>query len=182
VLFHDLGVGGETLVFQTRSAEVLNVRRREDLIVMDFPSRPGDKAPSSPAITKALGLKPSELYRSRDYMAVYPDEETVRHLQPDFQSMKESADGAYGIIVTAPGDSVDFVSRFFAPALGIEEDPVTGSAHCTLTPYWSQRLGKSSLEAKQLSQRQGTLFLENLGDRVTIAGKAVLYLKGQIHV
>jgi predicted PhzF superfamily epimerase YddE/YHI9 len=113
-------------------------------------------------------------------MAVYETERDVRELQPDFG--KVAALDAFGVIVTAPGDDVDFVSRFFAPGAGIPEDPATGSAHCTLVPYWAARLGKSRLVARQLSQRIGEFECELRGDRVAIAGRTVEYLRGEIAI
>jgi predicted PhzF superfamily epimerase YddE/YHI9 len=116
--------------------------------------------------------------KSRDFLAVFETEAEVRALRPDFAVLKNLE--CLGIIATAPGDGCDFVSRFFAPAAGVDEDPVTGSAHCTLIPYWSARLGKSKLSAQQISRRGGELFCDLTGDRVRIGGKAVLYLRGEI--
>jgi len=115
---------------------------------------------------------------ARDYLVVYRDEEELAALQPDFELLK-SVD-RFAVIATAPGRTADFVSRFFAPAKGIPEDPVTGSAHCTLIPYWSRRLGKSTLVARQISPRGGDLWCQDLGGRVSMAGHAVLYLEGKI--
>ena len=134
----------------------------------------------TPAIAEALGARPKELHLSRDWLAVYGSEDEVRALRPDFA--KVAALGAFAVIVTAPGTNVDFVSRFFAPTAGVPEDPVTGSAHCTLIPYWSRRLGKKSLHARQVSSRGGELFCEDTGDRVRIGGHAVTYLEGTIRV
>jgi predicted PhzF superfamily epimerase YddE/YHI9 len=147
---------------------------------MDFPSRPPEQAAIEADLVPALGVKPEIILKSRDYLVVYQSEQQVRDLHPDF--MRLSGLECLGVIVTAPGDSTDFVSRFFAPGAGIPEDPVTGSAHCTLIPYWSKRLGKTKLHARQLSSRGGELFCEQHGDRVNIAGKAALYLIGKIAV
>jgi PhzF family phenazine biosynthesis protein len=119
--------------------------------------------------------------KSRDYLVVYPEESTVHELQPDIGRLKD-ADTDVGVIVTAPGSDCDFVSRFFAPAAGVAEDPVTGSAHCTLTPYWAERLGKKRLHARQVSTRGGELFCEDRGWRVAIGGRAVEYMSGTIEV
>ncbi len=123
---------------------------------------------------------PRDVYRAEDYLVVYDSESDVRAIEPDFRLL-ESLD-LRGAIVTAPGDEVDFVSRYFAPGAGIDEDPVTGSAHCTLTPYWSARLKKSRLHARQVSTRGGELWCEDRGERVTIAGEAVEYLTGTITI
>ena len=124
--------------------------------------------------------KRAEVLASEDFLAAYASQEDILGLQPDMSALKDV--GLRGIIVTAPGDEVDFVSRFFAPGYGIDEDPVTGSAHCALTPYWARRLGKSKLHAYQLSRRGGELFCEDRGDRVMISGRAVLYLQGFITI
>jgi predicted PhzF superfamily epimerase YddE/YHI9 len=113
-------------------------------------------------------------------MAVYETEDEVRDLKPDLPLL--SAFDSFAVLVTAPGREADFVSRFFAPRQGVAEDPVTGSAHCTLVPYWAKRLGKSKLRALQVSARGGELFCEDLGDRVAIGGRAVLYLEGTLEV
>jgi PhzF family phenazine biosynthesis protein len=131
-------------------------------------------------LIQALGKQPQQVLLSRDYLVVYDTEEQVKLLEPDMNSLINLE--ALGIIVTAPGTKSDFVSRFFAPKVGIPEDPVTGSAHCTLTPYWAERLGKRKLHALQLSSRGGELFCEDLGDKVRIAGQAVAYLEGFINL
>ena len=130
-------------------------------------------------MARALGIAPLETWKSRDVMAVFEDEAQITALQPDMASLSELPE-VFAVVVTAPGSDCDFVSRFFAPNAGIPEDPVTGSSHCTLIPYWSERLGKKKLHARQLSARGGELFCEDLGDRVKIAGNASLYLKGEI--
>jgi predicted PhzF superfamily epimerase YddE/YHI9 len=129
---------------------------------------------------EALGRTPREVAKARDLMAVFDTEDEVRSLAPSFDRI--IALGVHAIIVTAPGREVDFVSRFFAPLVGVPEDPVTGSAHCTLIPYWAKRLGKSRLRARQVSARGGELECEDLGDRVSMAGRAVQYLEGTIEV
>ena len=129
----------------------------------------------------SLGLTPSEVFvAERDYLAILESEAQVAALKPDFAAMLEL--DRLGTIVSAPGDSVDFVSRFFAPFFEIPEDPVTGSAHCTLTPYWARRLGKTRLHARQVSRRGGDLFCEELGERIRIAGRAVLFMEGVIRL
>lgn len=185
VIFNLLTSRGERdeIIFKTRQAGDLMVTRQGTRIVMDFPSRPGNEEPVTPDLSKALGILPEALYRSRDWMAIFPDEKSVREYRPDYSALSSIADSRNGIIITAPGSgSVDFVSRFFAPDLGINEDPVTGSAHCTLIPYWSNRLKKRELHALQVSPRCGELFLEDRGKRVIISGEAALFLKGEIQI
>jgi predicted PhzF superfamily epimerase YddE/YHI9 len=131
-------------------------------------------------LNRALGLNPVELYRTRDYMAVYRTQDEILSIKPDFGLLGRL--DCLGIIVSAPGEKADFVSRCFAPAVGINEDPVTGSAHSTLVPYWARRLKKDKLHAYQLSTRGGELFCRYLGDRVEISGRAVPYLKGMVSV
>jgi PhzF family phenazine biosynthesis protein len=159
---------------------VLRATRSAHGIAMDFPSRPPSPCAESAALAAALGKTPRELLVSRDYLAVLDSEDDVRSITPDMARL--GALDAFAVIVTAPGRTHDFVSRFFAPKAGIPEDPVTGSAHCTLIPYWAARLGKPFLRAAQLSARGGELFCEHHGDRVTIAGHAVTYLEGTIDV
>jgi PhzF family phenazine biosynthesis protein len=159
----------------------LTVTRTGGLLSMDFPARAPFRAEPPQSLSQALGASPDEVWRSRDLMAVFNDESVVRRMNPDFEMLKQITD-ALGVIVTAPGKECDFVSRFFAPNAGVPEDPVTGSAHCTLIPYWSQRLGRNRLHALQVSKRGGELFCEDSGDRVTISGYAALYAKGEIYV
>jgi len=179
VIFGKGDVPGDQIVFESASG-TLTVRREEDLLAMDFPARPPHRIADDPELSAALGAAPRELHAARDLLAVYGSQAEVEALQPDFAVL--SALDAFAVIVTAPGDSCDFVSRFFAPAVGIPEDPVTGSAHCTLTPYWSARLGKSTLNARQVSARGGELRCELRGDRVVLKGRAVEYLRGEIEV
>jgi PhzF family phenazine biosynthesis protein len=131
-------------------------------------------------INQGLRKRPLELYKTRDYLAIYANEEEILSIKPDFELLKKL--DCLGIIITAPGDEADFVSRFFAPSVGINEDPVTGSAHSTLVPYWARRLNKDTLHAYQMSKRRGELFCRYLGDRVEISGRAIPYLKGTITI
>jgi predicted PhzF superfamily epimerase YddE/YHI9 len=165
------------LVFSTRSGE-LAVTREGTLLKMDFPARPGRPIGVTDTLVAALGARPREAHLARDLLAIFDTESEIRALRPDFARIA-SLD-AFAVIVSAPGDTVDFVSRFFAPGAGVPEDPVTGSSHCTLAPYWAARLGKDQLTAKQLSARGGDLLCELSGDRVVIAGHAVEYLRGEI--
>jgi PhzF family phenazine biosynthesis protein len=180
VIFNYLDKSVDNARFETKSG-LLTVRRHDELIVMDFPAWQTNRCSAPEELLKGLGVGPKYLLRSsRDYLAVYDSEEAVKSLKPDMKLLEEV--DCLGIIVTAPGSNCDFVSRFFAPRAGIPEDPVTGSAHCTLIPYWSERLNKQKLHALQLSQRQGELFCQFLGDRVSIAGYAITYLKGTINL
>ena len=166
--------------FRSKSGP-LRVTAEGDRLALDFPSRPpAPAAESAPAVAAALGAQARAVLASRDYMAVFESEDAVRALAPDMA--KVTALDRMAVIATAPGRDSDFVSRFFAPAVGVPEDPVTGSAHCTLVPYWSKRLGKMSLFARQVSARGGELWCEDRGERVSIAGRCVAYLEGTIEV
>lgn len=178
VLFEDLKIGGNRVVFDTRSGE-LTVARAEDRLVLNFPSLPAGRVTPHERLIEGLGTQPLEILGIGNfYLVVYRSEEEVRTLAPNFEVL--ALLDRFGVIVTAKGDSADFVSRFFAPAAGIPEDPVTGSAHCCLTPYWAKRLGKRAMYARQLSARGGELWVEDAGDRVRIAGKVIPYLRGAI--
>jgi PhzF family phenazine biosynthesis protein len=179
VVFGWLAPWRRSITFRTEKAGPLTVTRDGDLLALDFPSRPPQRSEMSDSVAAALGKRPTALLAARDYLAVFERAEDVAALQPDFAAI--AALDRFAVIVTAPGmDGIDFVSRFFAPARGVDEDPVTGSAHCTLIPYWAERLGKTRLEARQLSRRGGALACGLRGDRVTIAGRAALYLTGSI--
>ena len=181
VLWRHLKLKSERLVFATQSGELSVTQGERGLIVLDFPSRPGEAMPVTPSICAALGHAPSELLRSPTMlMAVFENRRDVYGLDPDMRALL--ALEGLGIIVTAPGSGHDFVSRFFAPKAGVDEDPVTGSAHCTLVPYWSDRLGRAKLVGHQVSKRGGMLWCEDRGDRVSIAGHAVTYLEGAIRI
>jgi predicted PhzF superfamily epimerase YddE/YHI9 len=159
----------------------LLVERRGELLILDFPSRPALPREPSPALLRGLGGNPVQVLGARDYLAVFASEEEVRALSPDMAELARI--DLMGVIATAPARDpaqADFVSRFFAPAVGIPEDPVTGSAHCTLIPYWSRRLSKKTLHAFQVSARGGELFCEDAGTRVKIGGRAVTYASGEI--
>lgn len=181
IIFRFLLPGADQVAFDTKSGALV-VTKSGDVLTMDFPSRSAGECNPHPDLTAALGMEPREILAARDYLVVYDTEEQVRALRPEMAML--SIVDRFAVIVTAPSSNprTDFVSRFFAPAQGIPEDPVTGSAHCTLVPYWAQRLGKSKLNAVQVSHRGGEIFCEFAGDRVFLSGKAVLYLEGQIHV
>ena len=179
VLTHYLGFAGDVIRFETKSGTLL-VERQGDILTLDFPSRPGEQRAAPEALVKGLGKAPQEVYLARDYLAVFPSQADILAIQPDQEQLVQLE--CLGIIVTAPGEGVDFVSRFFAPRAGVPEDPVTGSSHCTLIPYWAKRLGKTKLTARQLSGRGGELFCSLVGERVKIGGQAVTYLKGELEV
>lgn len=181
VLFTQLNFEGDTIHFHTLKAGTLTVSRKDDLYTLDFPSRAPQSCEVPEGLIEALGgIKPVEILRSRDYFIVYETEADVLALNPNFAALSRIE--SLGFVVTAPGDNSDFVSRFFAPSAGIDEDPVTGSSHCNLIPYWADRLGKFKLHAYQVSARRGELWCEHKGDRVLMSGKAVTYLIGSIHL
>jgi PhzF family phenazine biosynthesis protein len=168
--------------FDTMQAGPLEVTREGNLLAMDFPCWPPQQQAADPRVLTALGAKPSQSFVARGRtLAVYESAEEVAALRPDFAAMRRGL--GVDAIATAPGrDGIDFVSRYFAPNHGIDEDWVTGSAHCVLTPYWAARLGKARLNARQISVRGGELVCTLRGDRITLAGNAVLYLEGTITV
>jgi len=177
VLYEQLGYGEPAVHFETRSGR-LSVSRRDDGFAMRFPATVPQACPAPPGLVEALGCPPLECLAGCKYMAVFANKAQVRALTPDFSLLKRL--DLPGVIVTAPGTDVDFVSRFFAPKMGINEDPVTGSAHCELAPYWSKRLGKLRLAAHQVSRRGGRLTCEVDGAQVILAGQAVLYMTAEI--
>ena len=180
VLFEQLGFEGKEIHFETKSGKLV-VSKEQDRLKMNFPSDLMPQVGAPPILFQALGVEPtSETFKTDDYMVVLDSEEEVASLSPDFKLLKEV--NSRGVIVTATGNEVDFVSRFFAPQVGIGEDPVTGSAHTKLTPYWSKKLGKLEMEARQISQRIGTLTVRDKEERVEILGKAVTFLVGEITV
>jgi len=166
--------------FETASG-LLSVAKSGEMLSMDFPARKPEPTEKSPIIAQALGAEPLDVLKSRDLLVVFKDEATIRAMNPDYGKLKLIRN-AFAVIVTAQGEKSDFVSRFFAPNAGVPEDPVTGSAHCTLIPYWADRLKKTKLHAFQLSERGGELFCENAGDRARISGHAVLYAKGRLYL
>ena len=180
-LFAELAQPGETVTFDSRSGPLTVARHADGKLELDFPARPtNDASEASPILLRALGRAPESIFVApARWLCVYPHAADVRDLRPDHALLAQITPGR--IMVTAPGDgNCDFVSRYFAPDAGIPEDPVTGSAHCTLVPYWAARLGRNSLHARQVSARGGELWCELRNDRVGIAGRAVLYLRGEI--
>jgi len=167
--------------FTTQKAGALRAMAKDGIYTLDFPSRMPQPCQTPGQLLKSLGITTAvEVLKSRDYFVVLPNEDAVKNADPDFTLIKEL--DSVGVIVTAKGQSADVVSRCFYPGAGIPEDPVTGSAHCNIVPYWSEKLGKSKLFCKQLSQRGGDLHCELQGDRVLMSGKCVLYLVGEINV
>jgi predicted PhzF superfamily epimerase YddE/YHI9 len=179
VIYEHLGYKGPRIRFLSRSGELL-VERKNGLLLMDFPAYEAAPLETPESLSRGLGKKPRETLLGRDFLAVFDSEQDVLGLEPDFALLGKL--DCLGIIVTAPGKMCDFVSRFFAPRAGILEDPVTGSAHTLLIPYWARRLGKNTLHTFQVSKRRGELFCEYRGDRVGIAGRAVTYMTGTIEV
>lgn len=179
IMFEELGYKQKALSFETKSGTLM-VEREGDKLKMDFPTDDMPAVVPPEVLFQGLGVRSDLVFATDDYMVVLESEEAVAELNPNFRLLSEV--NARGIIVTAPGDKVDFVSRFFAPQCGIDEDPVTGSAHTKLTPYWAQRLGKTELTARQISKRGGDLLCRYKGDRTEILGEAVTYLKGEITI
>ena len=182
VIFTELDSSTNSVVFSSRAGK-LTVSRDNGLLDMDFPAWQVENTAPPQALLDGLGQEPEAVYVDSEhpnYYVVYPDEKTVRAVNPNFGLLQELH--PFGVAITAPGIQSDFASRYFAPSYGIDEDSVTGSIHSALTPYWSARLGKDSLHARQVSERGGELFCVNAGERVHIAGRAVTYLKGQITI
>jgi len=180
VIFNYLDESATSVEFTTKGG-VLTVKRDGELLVMDFPAWEVTRTSTTEQLLKALRHEAKEVWCSeRDYLVVYESEEDIQLLKPKFDQLNNL--DRLAVCVTARGLKSDFVSRFFAPGAGIDEDPVTGSSHCELVPYWSEKLGKKKLHAFQLSRRGGELFCEALGDRVRIAGHAVIYLRGVINL
>lgn len=180
VLFNELKFQGEFLEFESLSG-ILNVKKVGDKLQLDFPADFAQEVEPIETFTEAFGAKPLQTFKGRtDYMLLFDSEETIQNLNPNIQLLLST--NARGVIATAKGNKVDFVSRFFAPAVGVNEDPVTGSAHTTLIPFWANKLRKTELTALQLSARSGQLWCTLSGDRVFIAGKAVTYLRGEIEI
>jgi len=177
VVFHELEPARHVVTFHSPSGP-LPVTRDGERLCMDFPAREAAPCTTPDALVEALGRRPVAVLRADSYLAVYASEEEVRALQPHMERLQTL--DTFGVIVTAASAHADFVSRFFAPARGVPEDPVTGSAHCTLIPYWAQRLQKTELHALQVSRRGGELFCAHRGERVMISGRAVKYLEGAL--
>jgi phenazine biosynthesis protein PhzF family len=181
VLFSIYNFGNKPIQFKTRSGLLPVTQSSDGKITLDFPAFKAEHVKADPLLEEALNSSLKEVYRSQNrLLVVLPTEKDVLTLSPDFTKLKQLE--ARGIIITAQGNDCDFVSRYFAPKVGINEDPVTGSAHCTLVPYWSNILNKKSLHAKQLSERTGELWCQFSGDRVQISGYAITYMQGTINI
>lgn len=179
VLYNHLGYGEEQIIFSSVSGE-LRVTKENGRLILDFPATPPTPAEIEEKLIQGLGRRPAEVHKSRDYLAVFGSKSDILALKPNFDILEKL--DCLGIIVSAKGENSDFVSRFFAPAAGIDEDPVTGSAHTTLIPFWAKKLNKKILHAFQLSRRKGELFCELAGDRVKIGGNAVTYFVGEVRL
>ncbi|MEW5886627.1 MAG: PhzF family phenazine biosynthesis protein [Pseudomonadota bacterium] len=177
VIFEHLGCTEPVIAFATRSGELF-VQRRGGRLQMDFPAYHLTACAVPEALLHGLGARPLEVLAGDDYLAVFDSEASVRAITPNHALLSQLE--LRGVIVTAPGDAVDFVSRFFAPKIGIPEDSVTGSAHCKLAPYWAKKLGKNTLSARQVSRRGGVIGCEVLADRVLLTGSAVTFMVGEI--
>jgi PhzF family phenazine biosynthesis protein len=181
VIFRHLEPQWQRVAFRTRKAGTLIVTRHGEELALDFPARPAERVATPLGLAAALGAEPQEVLAARDYLCVFEKTEDVHNLRPDFAALAKL--DRFAVICTAPGvGEFDFVSRFFAPAQGVDEDPVTGSAHCTLVPFWAERLGRTHLRAKQVSPRGGELSCELQGDRVIMAGRVAFYLEGWITI
>ncbi len=167
--------------FTTQKAGILKAMAKDGMHTLDFPSRMPQPAEAPDKLLKSLNMTAAvEVLKSRDYFIVLPNEDAVKNAEPDFSLMKEVE--TVGVIITAKGQSADVVSRCFYPRAGIPEDPVTGSAHCNIVPYWCEKLGKKKIFCKQISSRGGDLYCELTGDRVLMSGKCVLFLQGEINI
>lgn len=179
VIFEHLGYAEPVITFETRSGKLF-VQRKGGRLEMDFPASPPAPREIPEILARGLGHRPIEVLVADDYMAVFDSEACIRAITPDFALLGQL--DLRGVIITSAGTDVDFVSRVFAPKFGIPEDPVTGSAHCTLAPYWSGKLGKTILNARQLSRRGGNLVCEMKGDRVILSGFAVTFMEAEITI
>ena len=179
VVLRHLRPGLSSVVFRSQSGD-LAVSRDGNRLSMLFPRRKAVACPAPVEVVNGLGLVPREIYKARDYLAVFASEQEVRELRPDFAVL--ATVDALGVIATAPAEDYDFVSRFFAPRAGVNEDAVTGSAHCTLAPYWAERLTKKRLHARQVSKRGGEIYCEDRRNEVVIAGRTVEYFSGSIEI
>jgi PhzF family phenazine biosynthesis protein len=177
VIFEILGCTEASIIFETRSGN-LCVEKAGNQLKMDFPAFPPTPCEISETIVKAIGVRPVELLAADDYVAVFDSEATIRGITPNLSLLAQL--DLRGVIITAPGTDVDFVSRFFAPKIGISEDPVTGAAHCKLAPYWAGKLGKNILSARQVSRRGGSLTCEVKPERVVLYGSAVTFMEAEI--
>lgn len=181
IFFKYVNPDSSLFTVQSKKNGDLHVTKKGDLLVLDFPKDSLALSQEIKLVENIINIKPRELYRGRDdFLVIVDSEDLVQNLNINFELLNNLK--ARGLIVSSPGKDCDFVSRFFAPSAGVSEDPVTGSAHTTLIPYWSKKLKKSKLLARQISKRGGVLFCEDSGDRVHIGGKAIEYMKGDINI
>jgi PhzF family phenazine biosynthesis protein len=181
VLYNYEGYPNTEIIFISPKSGILKVNQKDGFLLLNFPTDIYESISITPELIAGFNIKPAEAFKGKtDYMFVYENEEQIKNLSPDFSLISKL--NARGIIVPAKGDNIDFVSRFFAPQSGVYEDPVTGSAHTTLTPYWAKRLKKNELSAIQLSARKGYLNCKYLEDRIEISGQAKAYLIGEIFI
>ncbi len=179
VLFNNLGFKEKTIIFESKSG-ILEVTKNNDMLTMNFPSQPPEQCLCPQEITNAFPVTPLECLKAEDYIVVFEDEQDVCNISPDYSELYKL--DLRGVIITSASKQYDFVVRFFAPKYGIKEDPVTGSAYTQLVPYWARKLEKIDFHAKQLSKRGGHVYCQYEGDRVSISGKAVEYMRGNITV
>jgi len=181
VLYEYYNYKSDKIIFHSHTSGILSVNKEDDFLTLDFPTDTYQEVETPQVLIDAFGIKPIETYKGKtDYLLIFQSQKNIEDFKPNFNLI--STVGCRGVIVSAQGEQTDFVSRFFAPQVGVNEDPVTGSAHTTLTPVWSKKLKKKTLTAKQLSKRQGDLKCEYLGERVNVTGKAVTYLIGEIDI
>jgi PhzF family phenazine biosynthesis protein len=179
IIFNRLDRSLKEVVFDSKNGPLV-VRNEGSILTMDFPSQAPKPCRAPKELLLALNCKPVEVLKAADYVVLLPDEKSVRDIEPDMEHMKKL--DLRGVAVTARGEEADFVSRFFVSKYGIQEDPVTGSSHCELAPYWSKKLGKKEMRALQLSKRGGEILCRDMGERVLISGRAVLYMEGVINL
>lgn len=181
VIARHLNYSLPSIKFLSKSGELM-VTVENELLTLNFPSRKPEPSDIPQIILDAIQVKPVEVLKSRDYVLVFETEDIIRRIEPNQSILNQINLDPGGVVITAKGDEVDFVSRYFTPQASIFEDPVTGSAHCSLIPFWSEKLGKESMLALQVSPRVGKLFCKSLGERVLISGEAVTYLEGSITI
>ena len=180
VLINEYKTNIRSLSFKTKIGDILNVSINKNLYLMDFPSRPPKAVKVTSDIFEALGKTPIEILAHRDLIAVFENQNDIKSIKPDLEKLKKL--NYPSVVITAKGDESDFVSRNFAPKLGIPEDPVTGSSHCELIPYWSKKLNKKEMIAYQLSERGGKIYCIDKNERVSIGGEAITFLRGEIEL
>ncbi len=180
ILLNELKINNDTFTFKTKIGDILKVKTNENIYMMDFPSRPPEFIVENKLVYDALGVKPIELLAHRDLIAVFENQNIIKSICPNLEKLKKLKYPS--VVITAKGDDSDFVSRNFAPKLGIPEDPVTGSSHCELIPYWSKKLNKKEMVALQISERGGKIICTDMNERVLIGGEAITFFKGEIEL